>query len=120
MDQRAARQAPSALRFWGRPAVRFTPDSPDGLAIGQPPTPISGKRSGSYARSGSRILTDAKGERGNLQIRQCFRSLRACRPDPNGESGLILWHDAKRTPERERECRAILTSPQASAFEQPA
>jgi hypothetical protein len=39
--------------------------------------------------SGGRVLTDATGERRNWRFRQHFRGFRACRPIPNGESGLI-------------------------------
>src|SRR4051794_40711595 len=39
-------------------------------------------------RSDSRVLTDATGERGNPAFRQRFQDLRACRPGPNGESGI--------------------------------
>src|SRR5215213_5134742 len=63
------------------------PDSPDGLAFGQPRAPTSAGGPRPYARSGGRVLTDATGENGNPRFRQRFRGLRARRPNPNGESG---------------------------------
>jgi hypothetical protein len=71
-------------------SIGANPDSPDGLTFGQPRAPISVDISNSYTGLGSRVVTDAKGERRNPQFRQRFHGLRVCRPDPNGESGLIL------------------------------
>src|SRR3954465_14985277 len=68
----------------------LNPDSPDGLALCQRRAPISAARPSSYGEVGSRILTDATGERTNPRFRQRFRGLRVCRPDPNGESGLKI------------------------------
>src|SRR4051812_22744654 len=70
----------------------LSPDSPDGLALCQRRAPISAARPSSYGEVGSRILTDATGERTNPRFRQRFRGLRVCRPDPNGESGLNVLH----------------------------
>jgi site-specific DNA recombinase len=64
------------------------PDSPDGLAFGQPRAPTSAGEPRPYARSGGRVLTDATGESGNPRLHQRFRGFWARRPDPNGESGL--------------------------------
>src|SRR4051794_21917108 len=65
-----------------------SPDSPDGSAFGQVRAPILTDSLGIYAGSGSRVLTDAAGERRKLAFRQRFCGLQPCRPDPNGESGL--------------------------------
>src|SRR5688500_19817287 len=67
---------------------RETPDSPDRKALSQPHAPVSVARPSTWARSGGRVRTDATGERRSPPLHQCFRGLRACRPDPNGESGL--------------------------------
>jgi hypothetical protein len=57
------------------------------IGVRPAPSTNSSGRSRSYARSGSRVLADATGERENRRFRQRFRGLRTCRPDPNGESG---------------------------------
>src|SRR4051794_14118286 len=58
------------------------------MAFGQLCGPILDVKSNSYAGSSSRIPTDPMGERRNRQFRQRFRSLRSCRPNPSGESGI--------------------------------
>jgi hypothetical protein len=70
------------------PLGALSPDSPDGPARCRRRAPIFSASSISYAKPGSRILTDATGERRILPFRQRFRASRACRPNPNGESGL--------------------------------
>ena len=65
------------------------PDSPDEMAFDQLRVPISITSSSSYVGSGSRVLTDATGERRNRQFRQHFRGLWSYRPNPSGESGPI-------------------------------
>src|SRR3954454_21478159 len=57
------------------------------MAFGQLRAPISVVRSNPYAGSSSRILTDPTGERRNRQLRQRFRGLRSCLPNPSGGSG---------------------------------
>jgi hypothetical protein len=47
-------------------------------------------------RSGGRVLTDATGESGNPRFRQRFRGLPACRPVPNGESGMRSARSTRR------------------------
>ncbi len=79
---------PIADQLYTEQPLHLSPDSPDGFAFCQRRALISGARSASYGGSGGRILTDATGERRNLAFRQRFRGLRACRPDPSGESGL--------------------------------
>src|SRR4051794_29059793 len=66
----------------------LSPDSPDEMAFGHLRAPILASRSSSYAGSGSRVLTDATGERRNRQFRQRFRGLRPCRPNLCGDSGV--------------------------------
>ena len=66
---------------------RIIPDSPDGPARCRRRAPIFSATSTSYAEPGSRILMDATGESRILPFRQRFRAPRACRPNPNGESG---------------------------------
>src|SRR3954454_21242061 len=80
----------AACAAWSvRTAVTFlNPDSPDEMASGQLRAPISVVISNLYAGSGSRVLTDATGERRNRQFCQRFRGLRSCRPNPSGESGI--------------------------------
>jgi hypothetical protein len=72
------------------PWLYLNPDSPDGLAFGQPCAPIPAGRPRSYAGSGGGVLADATGERRDRRFRQRFRRFRPCRPDPNGGSGLIV------------------------------
>src|SRR4051812_38082236 len=75
--------------FFGISFGHIFPDSPDEISFGQLPAPISIVKSGSYAESSSRILTDPTGERRNWQFFQRFRGLRSCRPNPSGESGIL-------------------------------
>jgi hypothetical protein len=75
----------------------LNPDSPDGSAFCPHHAPISTGGSARYGQPASRVLTDATGERRNPAFRQRFRGLWACRPDPNGESGLKPVDTMERT-----------------------
>src|SRR4051794_34094632 len=57
-------------RYNDLPARFWYPDSPDEMASGQLCASIPIVRSSFYAGSGSRVLTDATGERRNQQFRQ--------------------------------------------------
>src|SRR4051812_12633319 len=72
-------------------------------------------RSGLYAGSGSRVLTDATGERRNRQFCQPFRGLRSCRPNPSGESGLKPPYAP---PRREAWMNSTANSPPSSTVSQ--
>src|SRR3982751_5072962 len=57
----------TALNNYCSQYPHISPDSPDEMASGQLRTPISVVVSSLYAGSGSRVLTDATGERRNCQ-----------------------------------------------------
>src|SRR3954447_11782814 len=93
----------TSARQW-RTRSTVSPDSPDEMAFGQLRAPISVVRSNPYAGSSSRILTDPTGERRNRQLRQRFRGLRSCLPNPSGGSGtkyLVKQLDRLRLPRPE-------------------
>src|SRR3954453_9484313 len=90
--EKFAASALHANHFCGRARLRahFSPDSPDEMAFGHLRAPILAIRSSSYDGSSSGIMTDPTGERRNPQFRQRFRGLWSCRPNPSGESEVIL------------------------------
>jgi hypothetical protein len=99
----AARAPPQAKPLFADLVGRISalgqlhPGFPRWIGVRPPHAPISADASKAYARSDSRVLMDATGERGNPPFRQRFHDLRACRPGPDGESGFIPGFTPART-----------------------